>query len=161
MRKKENASLPASYPDKAKHPQYLDLLRMAGQTPQLLFIDNLQWADLSTLSLLLGFIKSASSDKYPIYLVAAIRHFEAHQAGAIDSHFRVFFRECLKEPSVHVLRLGDGIDVRDYLAKRYGGYEPPPEVRELAEVATRGNPFQLENLFAELDRLGKPTTLTR
>ena len=47
----------------------------------------------------------------------------------------------------------------EYLAKRYGGYELPTEVHELAEVATRGNPYQLETLFDELDRLGRPQRL--
>jgi hypothetical protein len=146
------------FPDREKHPQFLDLIRMA-KSPLLFFIDNLQWADPSTLSLLLSFIKATSSGKYPIYLVAALRHFEAHQAGAPYDDFRLFFRESLKESNVRLLRLGDGIDVGEYLAKRYGGYELPIDVTRLAEMATRGNPYQLETLFDELDRLGSPQRL--
>ena len=73
--------------------------------------------------------------------------------------FASFIRESLKEPYVRTLSLGNGIDVGEYLAKRYGGYELPTEVHRLAEVATRGNPYQLETLFDELDRLGRPQRL--
>ena len=102
--KKKSTSRSAIYPDREKHPQYLILFAWR-KDPLLLFIDNLQWADPSTLSLLLSFIKSTSSGKYPIYLVAAFRHFEAHQTGSPDSPFRLFHRESLKEPTCAPLRL--------------------------------------------------------
>jgi hypothetical protein len=145
-----------TYTEKAMNGQYLELLRYVVQNPTLVFIDNLQWADLSSLSLLLQFIKSTSDDQYPIYLVVAFRHFEAHATGALETSFRRFFRESLEASSVLVSRLGDGIDVSEFLKKRYPGYSLPSTVHALAEVATRGNPWLLCNVFDELDHLGKP-----
>lgn len=144
-----------------RESQYLDLIFKASERPILLFLDNLQWADSSSLNLLLYFIRASAKETLPVYLLAAYRHFEAYLPLSEDAPFPSMHLEALRESHVRALRFHQGVDLTEYLAKRYPGQQFPNEVLRLLYLATRGNPYLLSNVLFELDRIGKPRRMLK
>ena len=128
----------------------LDRLRSRTE-PAVLVVDDLQWADDATLSLL-GFV-APELDRLRILLVVGVRRSGA--AALVPA-----VRDCLAELArtsepVHLTLTGlEPGDVAHWVAARTGRAPTPALVDHLVET-TGGNPFYLRELLALLEADGR------
>jgi predicted ATPase len=128
-----------------------DLVARAAQnTPILLMLDDLQWADEGTLLLLSHLARFAS--RIPLLVVGTYRDFDLDPAGLLTRTIGELIRLRL----VHRVTLGGLSDsgVAEMLRALSGGEAPKPIAR-LFHAYTDGNPFFIEELFRYLVEQGK------
>ncbi|MGO9450123.1 MAG: ATP-binding protein [Candidatus Binataceae bacterium] len=124
--------------------------RVARNTPLVLVLDDLQWADEGTLLLLSHLARFAS--QIPVLVVGTYRDFDLNPAGILTRTISELTRLRL----VHRITLG-GLDesaVAEMLRALSGREAPQPVVR-LFHADTDGNPFFVEELFRYLVEQGK------
>ncbi len=128
------------------HTAVVDLLTAAGaRAPTLLVLEDLHWADVSTLLLLRHLVRSASGSR--MLLVGTFRDVEADVPAALSETLA----ELARSEGVIPVRLGglDDGDVAEFL-RLTTGVEPDSAVTaEIAEL-TNGNAFLLTELWREL-----------
>jgi hypothetical protein len=128
----------------------VDRLR-GGSQPALVVIDDLQWADDATLSLL----GSLGSELESLHILLALG---VRRVGSVDLAPAV--RNCLVElarsdDSVHITLTALGPnDVTEWVTKRTGHTPDPTLVAHLTDI-TGGNPFFLRELIALLESEGR------
>jgi len=124
--------------------------RVSHNTPTLLLIDDLQWADDGTLLLLnhlAPFIPTL-----PIMVVATLRDFERDPSGLRNRTLDDLNRHHLVE-RVTLAGLSK-ISVAEML-HALNGREPPEAVVRLFHSDTEGNPFFVEELYRHLVEQGR------
>ena len=114
--------------------------RLTRQVPGVLVLEDLHWADPSTLGWLATWGLRRSSAR--LLVVGTYRSDEAEDTEELATCVRVLARA----PGVETLRLDglDGAAVADYLAARFPGHGLPPELPELLAERTGGNPLLLD-----------------
>jgi predicted ATPase len=126
-----------------------------ADTPTLLVLEDLHWADLPTLKLLRRLLTSPR--RPALMLVATGRAMELEE----DHALRELMADLHREP--HVLRLDlDGLQSDDVLELLRGIASGAPETpdRRLAQtlaVSTHGNPFFITELVRTLSATGRPS----
>ena len=126
------------------------LARTAGNSPLLLMLDDLHWADEGALALLSYLAPLVQ--KLPILIIGTYRDFELRAGGQLARTIDDLNRHHLLER----ITLG-GLPqnaVADML-RALSGREPPKEVVSLFYSDTEGNPFFVEELFRHLVEQGK------
>lgn len=126
--------------------QFTNLLEaLAKKRPVLVFIDDLQWADESSLRLL--FHLGSRLKEGPILILGTYRPVEAMETATHAPLFR--------EVRANLLRLGaseieleTGIDVAAYLQQRYPHHAFPPELVSQVQQQSDGHPLLLSQLFS-------------
>jgi predicted ATPase len=111
--------------------------------PLILFLDDLQWADVSTLDLLLDL--SSRLDKARILVVGTYRPHE-RAAGKDTFHhakLQLQHRGCFREITLDFLSAGE---CQRYLDMEFGGAKFPAEFSSLVSAKTAGNPLFLVEL---------------
>jgi tetratricopeptide (TPR) repeat protein len=125
--------------------------RSAALAPIVAVLEDVHWADDSTLQLLLHVAPTIAS--LPMLVVATYRDVEldVHRpfAKALETLVRQRFaaRMALKRLSA------DG--VRALLAAMSGGGDPPPSLSRVVYAETEGNPFFVEEVFKHLEEEGR------
>jgi ATP/maltotriose-dependent transcriptional regulator MalT len=117
--------------------------RLARRAPLVLTLEDLHWADRSSLELL-GFLAHGLRD-VPIMLVATFRSDELHRRHPL----RPLLAELDRNPSVEraeLLRFGHG-ELGDLLAARLGRL-PDRDLVDRILARSEGNPFFAEELLA-------------
>jgi DNA-binding SARP family transcriptional activator len=121
------------------------LLALARQHPLALFIDDLQWADASTLALLSYLVRRARQDGAPVLFLGAARP----AAGA--SPLTQFLQGLTREDSLLRLPLArlEAGDIRALAAGWLDGEAPEPPETLVAWLAraSEGNPYVLAELL--------------
>jgi tetratricopeptide (TPR) repeat protein len=120
------------------------LARAATARPVFLMIDDLHWADESTLSLFVHLAHRITA--MPVAVVATCRDDEPRPHANL-----VKFSEDLLRTGVRPLRLR-GLDRHGVAAmlSAMSGHEPPPSVIDAVFEETQGNPFFVEELYKHL-----------
>jgi tetratricopeptide (TPR) repeat protein len=130
--------------------QYLELIKkLAAQSPLLLVLDDLHWADQSSVALLAHLSRGVA--QLPVMIVGTLRRTEAE----LEKHpVLEVIRELEREDLAKRVQLGDmGADVLGaLLAVEFGGDVSEPLQRWMLETAG-GNPL----FVSELARLMKQT----
>lgn len=119
-------------------------LQQASRTiPLVLFLDDLQWADVSTLDLLLDL--TSRLDSTPILVIGTYRpHGPARGRSAFhQTRLQLQRRGSYRELNLDFL---NEEDCRQYLALEFPGCEFPPSFEALARARTAGNPLFLVEL---------------
>jgi tetratricopeptide (TPR) repeat protein/predicted Ser/Thr protein kinase len=119
--------------------------RAARTHPILLVIEDLHWADDSTLLLLQHFAQRLQ--EMPVLMVGTYRDTELDFAGALAKSLQEFLRQHLAH-DILLKRLPE-LSVSAMLRGR-SGREPPPGLVEFIYKETEGNPFFVEEVFRHL-----------
>ena len=129
---------------------FVDFLsRTAGNGPVLLVIDDLQWGDEGTFSLLSHIARFVS--EIPILLVGTYRDSEFAQSSGLAAALYACTRlNVLKQINLPNLSESATAEMTAALCQR----EPPREIRDLFYSGSEGNPFFVEELFRHLTERG-------
>ena len=124
--------------------------RNASERPVLLLMEDLQWADEGTLSLLSYLSRSVA--EMPVLIVGTYRDDKVDTGRALAQTLDDLIR----------LHLSERISLRGLprkavaeMIQALSGREPPAAVVTLIYSNTEGNPFFVEELFRHLAELGK------
>jgi tetratricopeptide (TPR) repeat protein len=123
--------------------------RFARSRPVLLLIEDLHWADESTLSLFLHFARQIR--EVPIVIVATYRDVESEMSPS----FLNFLEELARSGIGSARLIGLSRDRVADLLQALSGSKPPQEFADTIHHYTSGNPFFVEELFRHLIEEGK------
>jgi tetratricopeptide (TPR) repeat protein len=120
--------------------------RLAREQPMLLILDDLHWADESSLSLLSHLARRLSN--LPLLLVGTYRDVEASVGRGLARTLEELLRGRLATP---IKLKGLPRDEVAQMLKELSGQTPPAAVAEEIYRETEGNPFFVEELFRYLE----------
>lgn len=133
--------------------QYANVLReISKEKPMIMFLDDVQWADESSLNLLCYLINTVQD--CPIMIIAAYRPVEALETGIHAKVFRDMRGNLIERKETVELELIEGIEVGVYLDERYTNNQFPERVKDLFNEITEGHPFYLEQLCSHWEEMG-------
>ncbi len=115
-----------------------------------ILLDDLHWADTSTLRLLLYLARHLPSS--PVLLLGTYRDVEVGRQHPLEGALRDLHREGLVE-RVHLRRL-DEHDTGSLIAETMGETEVTEEFRALIQERTEGNPFFVQQVLRALIERG-------
>ncbi len=119
------------------------------ESPLVLIVDDLQWADRSTLSLVRHLARSAG--QAPLLLLGTYREIELDRSHPLTALIADLRRERLFD------RVSlEGLDERDTakLVRAWAGQEPSPDFARAIHEQTEGNPFFVEEVLRDLVETG-------
>ena len=123
--------------------------RGAGVTPQVLLIDDLHWADDSTLLLLQHVVQHTS--EIPLLIVGTYRDVDLDVARPFAKMLEAFTRQRLAH-KVTLRRLPErGVGK---MLEALSGQSPPAHLVTAIYAETEGNPFFVEEVFQHLSEEG-------
>ena len=125
------------------------LARIDASAPLVLVLDDLHWADRSTLSLLRQLFRSRESDARPPLIVATYRSTEMEDAPAEA------LADLDREGLVGRISLAGlaAAEISELMAD-WAGAQPPPELARAVHEETEGNPFFVEEVLRQLAEAG-------
>ena len=124
--------------------------RAANVQPMLLIFENLQWADESTIRLLLQLAQRIHN--IPVLVIGTYRHEEVNPKSPLAGALPDLLRQRLAEELL-LQRLTEASIAE--LLKGRAGTQPPPELVSLVYAETEGNPLFAEEVFRHLHEAGK------
>lgn len=134
------------------------LARIAHSHPTICFIDDLHWADASSLSLLFHLVRNLVDCR--LMLLCTLRIGEK-TADERQSELVNKIVSNLPLNEAIEIELTSGLDVADYVAKRYPfNLIPHPFIRQVQEV-TQGHPLFLSALFSNWEQTPALTYMSR
>ncbi len=130
------------------------LVELSRQHPVAVVVEDLHWADRSTLDLLTWLARNLADSR--VLLVLTYRSDEMRRSHPL----RPVLAELGRLPHVERVELQPLTDqeIGDLLIAIHGGPVPPAVARQVAD-RSEGNPFFAEELFAGVDDDGVPLTL--
>jgi tetratricopeptide (TPR) repeat protein len=136
------------------------LVRAAADSPLLLLVEDLHWADEGTMALITHVARAVR--KLPVMIIGTFRDNELTAAGPLAQALDSFTRLHLLE---RITLRGLSQDAVFDMIRTLSGQEPPASLVNAIYSGTEGNPFFIEELFKHLSergRLSDPSgTLTR
>src|SRR6266849_3832201 len=123
--------------------------RLTEESPLVLAIDDLHWADATSVLLLEQLLSLA--EEAPVLLVLSMRHERDHPAWSLREHAGREFPHLLRELDLGPLGDADG----ELLAALVGPGTLPAELERRVLQAAEGNPFFLEELVRSLAGAGR------
>jgi DNA-binding CsgD family transcriptional regulator/tetratricopeptide (TPR) repeat protein len=130
------------------------LTQLAGDAPVIVVVEDLHWADRSTLDLMAWLARNLAGSR--VLVVATFRSDEMRRSHPL----RPVLAELGRLPSVSRIELEPLTDqeIAELLTAIHGSPVPAPLARQVADRA-EGNPFFAEELFAGAGEDGVPLTL--
>ncbi|HEX5397273.1 MAG TPA: AAA family ATPase, partial [Candidatus Limnocylindria bacterium] len=129
--------------------------RLSRRSPLLLIVEDVHWADASTLLLLRHLVRFVAQRR--ILIVATCRTSDDATADAVASGVDALVSDLQREASGSVLELTDlTLDDATAMVHSITGREPPPSIAAALFRRTGGNPLFIEQVvkhLAEEDRL--------
>ena len=122
--------------------------RLTEESPLVVAIDDLHWADATSVLLLEQLL--SLSEEAPVLLVLSMRHERDHPAWSLREHAGREFPHLLRELELGPLGDADG----ELLAALVGPGTLPAELERRVLQAAEGNPFFLEELVRSLADAG-------
>ena len=123
---------------------------VSHNTPALILLDDLHWADEGTLLLLSDIAQFVPA--LPVMIVATYRDFEPDPAGHLTRTFDELIRRHLVE---RVMLSGLPRSAVAEMLRALSGREPPLAVVRIFHSDTDGNPFFVEELYRHLVEQGR------
>jgi predicted ATPase len=127
------------------------LLQASRTTPVILFLDDLHWADVSTVDLLLDL--TSRLDGARILILGTFRPHEGRKSQNVLQQARLQLRRRGSYREIDLNFLGER-DCQEYLALEFPGCEFPAEFGALVRRKTAGNPLFLVELVRFLKDKG-------
>lgn len=126
------------------------LERASARRPLLLVVEDIHWADQSTMELLAFLVRTLRSA--PVCLLMTFRSDELHRRHPL----RPFLRGWEREPAVRAIQLRTftRAEVAEQMAAILGA-APEPQLLALVTERSEGNPFLVEEITAAV-RAGEP-----
>lgn len=121
------------------------IVRLAEKQPIVAFVDDLHWADASSLRLLFH-LQRTLKDRAMLF-IATYRPVEAMETGANAPLFREIRANLIRYGAL-IQELEKGIDVSTYIAQRYPLNLFPSNLAERIGQATDGHALFVSQLFA-------------
>jgi tetratricopeptide (TPR) repeat protein/predicted Ser/Thr protein kinase len=128
---------------------YTFLTELAKQKPVVLFVDDLHWADESTLDLL-AYV-AHRCERLAVTLIVAYRRDELKQSAFPVLKLELEGHHLCRELAMSFLTTGD---VESYLAAEYPGHAFSPDLAGLVQGRTKGNPLFMAELLLDLRNRG-------
>lgn len=126
--------------------QYTNALRkLAEKEPVVAFIDDLHWADESSLQLLFHIARNL--EDVPFLLICSYRPVSAMETGRHTELFDEIQAE-LRRLGATKVQLHEGLEVAAYLAERYPNNLFPPDLASLVGEQTGGHALYVTELFS-------------
>jgi len=123
--------------------QYASMyLRVAEKRPLVIFLDDLQWADATSLQLLFYLARNLAGGR--ILFVLASRPVSGNDEGRI---FREVLANLIRQ-GAQTLELDQGLDVWEYVRRRYPLNDFQPAVIQKIAAITEGHALFVSQLFA-------------
>jgi tetratricopeptide (TPR) repeat protein len=126
------------------------LSRLTGAKPLLLLVDDMHWADESTLALLAHIARAGTSA--PLIVIGTFRDIQLRLDGPLamlqDELVRLHALEMVKLEGLSFKAVGEMI-------KALSGRQPPETIVDFICSGTEGNPFFIEELYRHLLDSGK------
>jgi class 3 adenylate cyclase/tetratricopeptide (TPR) repeat protein len=126
------------------------LARMAANTPVLLILEDLHWADEGTLSLLTHLARSFRH--LPVMIIGTFRDYELDSAGplaqTLDDCTRLHLLERVDLQGLSPAAVSEMI-------RTLSGQPPPSSLVDAIYSRTEGNPFFVEELYKHLKERGR------
>ncbi len=127
------------------------LRRLTEQQDLIVFIDDLQWADESSLRLLFHLARNLETG--PMLWLGAYRPVEALETGASARVFREIRAELIRYGAKEV-ELGEGISVVEYVKQRYPRNSFSRALLEKVQVQTEGHALFVSQIFSLWEETG-------
>lgn len=126
------------------------LVRAASDTPLLLLLEDLHWADEGTMALITHVARAVC--KLPVMIMGTFRDNELSPAGplaqALDNFTRLHLLERINLGGLSPNAVSDMI-------RTLSGQEPPSSLVDAIHSGTEGNPFFIEELYKHLKERGR------
>jgi class 3 adenylate cyclase/tetratricopeptide (TPR) repeat protein len=126
------------------------LARLAENSPVLLILEDLHWADEGTLSLLTHLARSFR--KLPVMIIGTFRDYELDSSGplaqTLDDCTRLHLLERLDLHGLSPTAVSEMI-------RTLSGQQPPSSLVDAIHSRTEGNPFFVEELYKHLNERGR------
>jgi oligopeptide/dipeptide ABC transporter ATP-binding protein len=122
---------------------------LAKRQPILIFIDDIHWADQSTLRLLFHFAHYLGNQAaiQGVIIIVAYRPVEAEYTSTNSSLFREVRANLLRMDAVE-LNIDKGINVSEYISRRYPNHRYSSEAIERIQSITEGYPLLVDQLLS-------------
>lgn len=127
------------------------LLKLAEKQPIIVFLDDLQWADVSSLELLVYLARQVK--ERAILFLCAYRP-EAKEISRNADHFNTFRVKILRPETGSELKMHEGINVAAYLFQRYLRHDLTANVIADIQTTTDGHPLFVSQLFSLWEETG-------
>ena len=127
------------------------LLKLAEQQPVIVFLDDLQWADVSSLELLAHLARQVKARA--ILFLCAYRP-EAKETSRNADHFNACRVKILRPEIGSELEMHEGIHVAAYLFQRYSRHDLSTKIIADIQTATDGHPLFVSQLFSLWEETG-------
>ncbi len=121
------------------------LARIAKTQPVIVFIDDLHWADGSSLSLL--FHLAQYLQNCPVFFISAYRPVEAMETGSNAPLFREIRANMIRQGTTES-EMRIGIDVDEYVRQKYPMNTFPAELVGYAQKITEGHALFVSQVFS-------------
>lgn len=139
------------------------LRKLAESNPLILFFDDLQWADLSSLNLLYYAVKNLNDKTYPLVLVVSYRPQDVKE-GRLNTTTGKYDRHPLEEKlnnlarynafkSIKLSRFSEN-QIEKFFAEEYPGNKFTPKFKKEIINITEGNAFFLKETLGNLADTG-------
>ena len=125
------------------------LRRSARETPLMLVLEDLHWADKPSLMLLQYLARSLDADR--VFIVCTYRDIELERTHPLSATLTALRREQLYE---RVLLQGMTVEEVNALIDAVGGQPAPVEFAARLHTETRGNPFFVAEILQHLAESG-------
>lgn len=140
--------------------QFTNALReLTKDKTSLVFIDDLHWADESSIRLLFHVTNNLTNRA--LLCIATFRPVEARESGNHSALFRDIYSNMLRL-GAREIELEKGIDVREYVRARYSQHRIPEALLSEVQERTGGHPLMVTMLFSwweEIHLIHKQPTL--
>ncbi len=127
------------------------LLKLAEKQPVIVVLDDLQWADVSSLELLAHLARQVK--ERAILFLCAYRP-EAKETSRNADHFNACRVKILRPEIGSELEIHEGIHVAAYLCQRYPRHDLTASVIGDIQTATDGHPLFVSQLFSLWEETG-------
>ncbi len=124
---------------------------LAEKKPVAIFIDDIQWADSSSLRLL--FHLANNLKEHCVLIIVSYRPVEAEFTSLNSDIFREVHANLLRLGATEI-NLEQGIDVSDYTNRRYENHKFPKNIIMKIQDVTDGHPLFVEQLFSYWEESG-------
>lgn len=126
--------------------QFANLLRRIAEHQLVVaFVDDLQWADTSSLQLLFHLVRNL--EDRAVLIIVAYRPVQAMAVGPNAALFREIQAELVRYGTKEI-ELRQGIAVAEYVSQRYPQNSLPAELIQRLQVQTEGHALFVNQLFS-------------
>lgn len=143
-----------TYASEGVYNQFANALSdLSKKHPAIIFLDDMQWADEGSFRLLFHLSSSTLLKNSAILFIVAYRPVEALETGEHAELFRDIHANIRDRLGAVDIKLDEdpddfGINVRDYIIKRYPENTFPEELNILVQEQTKGHALFISQLFS-------------